>query len=69
MPVGLAVLLLGRRFIPASTVKRADRLDLTGMLLSALAIVLIRVPAHQGRWDSPLGERQWLVQCSWWRAS
>ncbi|MFF7730819.1 MFS transporter [Streptomyces sp. NPDC008001] len=48
VPVGLAVLLLGRRFIPESTVKKADRLDLTGMLLSALAIVLIVFPLSEG---------------------
>lgn len=48
VPVGLAVLLLGRRYIPESTVKKADRLDLTGMLLSALAIVLIVFPLTEG---------------------
>ncbi|MFD3782260.1 MFS transporter [Streptomyces sp. NPDC058612] len=48
VPVGLAVLLLGRRFIPESTVQKADRLDLTGMLLSALAIVLIVFPLTEG---------------------
>lgn len=48
VPVGLAVILLGRRFIPESTVKRADRLDLTGMLLSALAVVLIVFPLTEG---------------------
>ncbi|MFD5885804.1 MFS transporter [Streptomyces sp. NPDC060334] len=48
VPVGLAVLLLGRRFIPESTVRKADRLDLTGMSLSALAIVLIVFPLTEG---------------------
>ncbi|MEV7197247.1 MFS transporter [Streptomyces sp. NPDC093510] len=48
VPVGLAVILLGRRFIPESTVKKADRLDLTGMLLSALAMVLIVFPLTEG---------------------
>ncbi|MFI0737315.1 MFS transporter [Streptomyces sp. NPDC021100] len=48
VPVGLAVLLLGRRFIPESAVKKAARLDLTGMLLSALAIVLIVFPLTEG---------------------
>ncbi|MYT24489.1 MFS transporter, partial [Streptomyces sp. SID7760] len=53
VPVGLAVLLLGHRFIPESTVRRADRLDLAGMLLSGLAIVLILFPLTEGhahRW-------------------
>ncbi|MEU5125209.1 MFS transporter [Streptomyces mobaraensis] len=48
VPVGLAVLLLGRRFIRESTVPKAARPDLTGMLLSALAIVLIVFPLSEG---------------------
>ncbi|GAA0593286.1 MFS transporter [Streptomyces crystallinus] len=57
VPVGLAVLLLGRRFIPESTVKRADRLDLTGVLLSASAIVLIVFPLSEGHL------RHWPLWC------
>ncbi|MFE6163038.1 MFS transporter [Streptomyces sp. NPDC056486] len=48
VPVGLAVLFLGRKFIPESTARKADRLDLTGMVLSALAIVLIVFPLSEG---------------------
>ncbi|UQA91571.1 MFS transporter [Streptomyces halobius] len=48
VPVGLAVLLLGRKFIPESTVRKADRLDLVGMLLSGLAIVLVLFPLTEG---------------------
>ncbi|CAM5718831.1 MFS transporter OS=Streptomyces alboniger OX=132473 GN=CP975_00145 PE=4 SV=1 [Streptomyces alboniger] len=48
VPVGLAVLLLGRTFIPESTVRKADRLDLAGMLLSGLAIVLVLFPLTEG---------------------
>ncbi|MGW2814087.1 MFS transporter [Streptomyces sp. NPDC001415] len=48
VPVGLAVIIFGRRFIPESTARKADRLDLTGMLLSALAIVLILFPLTEG---------------------
>ncbi|WP_030719700.1 MFS transporter [Streptomyces sp. NRRL F-2580] len=48
VPVGLAVLLVGRKFIPESTVKKADWLDLPGMALSALAIVLIVFPLSEG---------------------
>ncbi|GHI83067.1 MFS transporter [Streptomyces xanthophaeus] len=50
VPVGLAVLHLGRRFIPESTAGagKADRPDLTGMALSALAIVLIVYPLTEG---------------------
>ncbi|MGW8378452.1 MFS transporter [Streptomyces sp. ODS28] len=48
VPVGLAVLVLGRKVIPESTARKADRLDLTGMALSALAIVLIVFPLSEG---------------------
>ncbi len=48
VPVGLAVILLGRRFIPESTAKKADRLDLTGVLLSVLAIIMIVFPLSEG---------------------
>lgn len=57
VPVGLAVLLLGHKFIPESTLRKADRLDLTGMLLSALAIVLILFPLTEGR------THQWPLWC------
>ncbi|MFF4321432.1 MFS transporter [Streptomyces sp. NPDC001568] len=48
VPVGLAVLVLGRRFIPESMAGKAERPDLTGMALSALAIVLIVFPLTEG---------------------
>ncbi|MEU9165761.1 MFS transporter [Streptomyces sp. NPDC048424] len=48
VPVGFAVLLVGRKFIPESTVKKADRLDLPGTALSALATVLIVFPLSEG---------------------
>ncbi|MEU2561044.1 MFS transporter [Streptomyces longispororuber] len=57
VPVGLAVLLLGRRFIPESTVRRADRLDVTGVLLSASAVVLIVFPLTEGHL------RHWPLWC------
>ncbi|MFE6157864.1 MFS transporter [Streptomyces sp. NPDC056486] len=53
VPVGLAVIVLGRRFITESTAQKADRLDVTGMLLSASAVVLIVFPLTEGhahRW-------------------
>ncbi|MEV6551311.1 MFS transporter [Streptomyces sp. NPDC051597] len=48
VPVGLAVLLFGRTFIPESTIRTAGRLDVAGMLLSGLAIVLILFPLTEG---------------------
>ncbi|MFI2242147.1 MFS transporter [Streptomyces chrestomyceticus] len=49
VPVGLAVIVLGRRFVAESTARNAGRLDLAGMLLSALAVVLIIFPLTEGR--------------------
>ncbi|MFJ6700026.1 MFS transporter [Streptomyces sp. NPDC091272] len=57
VPVGLAVLLLGRKFIPESAVRKADRLDVVGMLLSGLAIVLILFPLTEGH------ARGWPLWC------
>ncbi|WP_244376072.1 MFS transporter [Streptomyces ficellus] len=57
VPVGLAVLLLGRTFIPESTVRKADRLDVVGMLLSGLAIVLVLFPLTEGH------ARGWPLWC------
>ncbi|MGI5478789.1 MFS transporter [Streptomyces lavendofoliae] len=48
VPVGLAVIVLGRKFVPESTAPDADRLDLTGVLLSALAMALIVFPLTEG---------------------
>ncbi|MFG3282069.1 MFS transporter [Streptomyces sp. NPDC048111] len=48
VPLGLAVFLLGRKFVQESTAQRAQRLDLTGVLLSALSIVLIVFPLTEG---------------------
>ncbi len=48
VPVGLAVIILGRKFILKSTAQKAGRLDLTGMLLSALAVVLVIFPLTEG---------------------
>lgn len=57
VPVGLAVIVLGRRFIPESTAGTARRLDLTGMLLSALAMILIVFPLTEGHL------RHWPLWC------
>ncbi|KIA59905.1 MFS transporter [Nocardia vulneris] len=48
VPVGLAVLVLGRKFVIESTAAKADRLDLAGVLLSAIAMVLIVFPLTEG---------------------
>ncbi|NQE91126.1 MFS transporter [Nocardia terpenica] len=48
VPVGLAVIILGRKVITESTAAKADRLDLTGVGLSAIAMVLIVFPLTEG---------------------
>lgn len=48
LPIGLAVVVLGRRFIIESTAEKAERLDIAGMVLSALAVVLIVFPLTEG---------------------
>ncbi|MFE9581197.1 MFS transporter [Nocardia sp. NPDC006044] len=49
VPVGLAVIVLGRKFVTESTATKADRLDLLGVLLSAAAMVLILFPLTEGQ--------------------
>ncbi|MFI6044425.1 MFS transporter [Nocardia sp. NPDC051321] len=49
VPVGLVVLILGRKFVIESTAAKADRLDLAGMLLSATAMLLIVFPLTEGQ--------------------
>lgn len=57
VPVGLAVLILGRKFIIESAEAKADRLDLAGVLLSASAMVLIVFPLTEGH------ARGWPLWC------
>ncbi len=48
VPIGLAVLVLGRKFVTESTARQPERLDVTGMLLSASAVLLIVFPLTGG---------------------
>ncbi|MEV5983306.1 MFS transporter [Streptomyces sp. NPDC052114] len=57
LPIGLAVVLGGWKFITESTAPKAERLDLTGVLLSALAVVLIIFPLTEGH------SHQWPLWC------
>ncbi|MGK5639944.1 MFS transporter [Streptomyces sp. URMC 126] len=49
LPVGIAGLLLGRRFISESKAEDALRLDLAGVALATLGIVMFLYPLTQGR--------------------
>ncbi|MFH8406597.1 MFS transporter [Streptomyces sp. NPDC018019] len=49
LPVGVAGILLGRRFITESRAPKALRLDLVGTVLAALALLMVLYPLTQGR--------------------
>ncbi|WP_327070315.1 MFS transporter [Kitasatospora sp. NBC_01302] len=49
LPVGVAGLLLGRRFIDESRSAQSLRLDLVGMALAALGLLMLLYPLTQGR--------------------
>jgi EmrB/QacA subfamily drug resistance transporter len=54
IPVAAVALLLGLRVLPESTAPDRTRLDVTGALLAAAAVVLILLPLVQGRdWGWP----------------
>ncbi|MFD3872094.1 MFS transporter [Streptomyces sp. NPDC058623] len=48
LPIGIAAVILGRRFLPESRDRAARRLDPCGMLLSALGLLLITLPLTVG---------------------
>ncbi|MFD5509942.1 MFS transporter [Streptomyces sp. NPDC059761] len=49
LPVGIAAVILGRKFISESKAPQALRLDLVGVVLATLALVLLIFPLTQGR--------------------
>ncbi len=49
LPVGIAGIVLGRRFIAESRAPKALRLDLGGMVLATLALLMVLYPLTQGR--------------------
>lgn len=53
LPIGIAAVVLGRRFLPESRDRSARRLDPLGMLLSTLGLLLITLPLTIG------GEHRW----------
>jgi EmrB/QacA subfamily drug resistance transporter len=61
VPVGIVLLLLARRLLPATRGGRRQSLDPLGVLLFAAAILLILVPLVEGRQGSPLADRPWWL--------
>ncbi|MER5310724.1 MFS transporter [Streptomyces sp. NPDC002773] len=55
LPIGIAAVVLGRRFLPESHDRTAGGLDPLGMFLSALGLLLITLPLTMG------GEHGWPV--------
>ncbi|MFD3330440.1 MFS transporter [Streptomyces sp. NPDC058701] len=55
LPVGIAGVILGRKFITESKAPQALRLDLVGVVLATLALVMLIFPLTQGR------ENDWPV--------
>ncbi|GGX23683.1 MFS transporter [Streptomyces chryseus] len=53
LPIGIAAVVLGRRFLPESVDRTARRLDPLGMFLSALGLLMITFPLTTG------GEHNW----------
>lgn len=53
LPIGLATLVLGIRYLPESRAPQARRLDLLGVILSGAAMLLIAYPLTVG------GEQHW----------
>ncbi|MGO4461989.1 MFS transporter [Streptomyces sp. M-16] len=49
LPVGIAAILMGRRFITESKAPKALRLDLVGVVLATLALVMLIFPLTHGR--------------------
>ncbi|MEV8532834.1 MFS transporter [Streptomyces sp. NPDC051211] len=49
LPVGIAGVILGRKFIAESKAPKALRLDLAGVVLATLAMVMLIYPLTQGR--------------------
>ncbi|MBT2406365.1 MULTISPECIES: MFS transporter [unclassified Streptomyces] len=49
LPVGIAALILGRKFITESKAPHALRLDLVGVVLATLGLIMLIFPLTQGR--------------------
>ncbi|SDU80015.1 drug resistance transporter, EmrB/QacA subfamily [Microlunatus sagamiharensis] len=62
VPIGIAVVLLARRLLPASApTKRGQSLDPVGVLLFAAAVLLVLWPLVEGSQGTPLSSRPWWL--------
>jgi hypothetical protein len=60
VPIGIALAVAGRRLLPADSVARRDRLDLTGVLALSTTVLLVIVPLLLG---SERGWPMWSWLC------
>ncbi len=61
LPVGLALLVLGWRWLPAARGGRTQSLDPVGVLLFAAAMVLVLLPVVEGKQGQSLASRPWWL--------
>jgi EmrB/QacA subfamily drug resistance transporter len=61
VPIGIVLLLLARRLLPATPGGRRQSLDPFGVLLFAAAIVLVLFPLVEGQQGTPLSDRPWWL--------
>ena len=59
VPIGLVLLLLARRLLPATLGGKRQSLDPLGVLLFAAAILLVLFPLVEGQQGTPLRDRPW----------
>ncbi len=61
VPIGIVLLLVARRVLPAASGGRRQSLDPFGVLLFAAAILLVLFPLVEGEQDAPLSDRPWWL--------
>jgi EmrB/QacA subfamily drug resistance transporter len=61
LPIGLALLVLARRWLPVAHEGRKASLDPVGVLLFAGAMLLILLPVVEGSQGQPLSDRPWWL--------
>ncbi len=61
LPIGIALLVLARRWLPVAREGRRTSLDPVGVLLFASAMLLILLPVVEGSQGQPLSDRPWWL--------
>jgi EmrB/QacA subfamily drug resistance transporter len=61
VPIGLALIVLARRWLPRASGSRTASLDPLGVLLFASATLLVLLPVVEGSQGKPLSDRPWWL--------